>query len=285
MEYQRSAVYRTVFSIILFIILILAFVGTMDKAGEDYTNAAFKRALITFGIARGINGVISVAQGTEVALHPAGFGVNFTPGQILDPINDLIEQFSWIMLASSASLGIQKMLLGISSSMAISVLLAILVLAVMVLQWRPDLVSKNIGRFLTSFAIILIFIRFSVPLTAVAGEGLYQFYLKDQYTESTEQLENAQKAISEISAENTQNIDIDSKEGLLDKAKKFFESASRNFSFDKRFEQYKDSAALATEHAINLIVVFLIQTVFFPLLFLWVIYRGLKQTWRGLLPT
>ena len=282
-EGQRSTVYKTVFSISLFIILVVACVGIMDKVGEDYTDAAFKRALITFGIARGINGVISVAQGTEVALHPAGFGVNFTPGQILDPINDIIEQFSWIMLASSASLGIQKMLLGISSSAPISIFLSILLVALIILQWRSDIFGENLRKILVSLAIVMLFIRFSVPLTAVASEGLYHFYLKDQYNESTEQLENAQKAISEISADNTRNIDIDSREGLIEKAKKFFESASQNLSLDKRFEQYKDSAALATEHAINLIVVFLIQTVIFPLIFLWVIYRGLKKARKGLI--
>lgn len=47
-----------------------------------------------------------MAQGTEVAVEPAGVGVIFTPGQILDPVNDLLEQFSNLMLAASVAFGI-----------------------------------------------------------------------------------------------------------------------------------------------------------------------------------
>ena len=79
--------------------------GWLDNSGRTYTEDGIKRALATYAIARGLNGVISVAQGTEVAVEPVGVGVTFTPGQILDPINDLIERFSWIVLASSVSLG------------------------------------------------------------------------------------------------------------------------------------------------------------------------------------
>ena len=53
----------------------------------------------------------SVIQDTEIAFSPAGVGVTLAVGEILDPINDLIERFSFVMLVSTASLGIQKILL------------------------------------------------------------------------------------------------------------------------------------------------------------------------------
>ena len=56
----------------------------LDERGQEYADAALKRSLLTFGVARALNGVISVAQGTEIALQPAGVGLTFTPGQILD---------------------------------------------------------------------------------------------------------------------------------------------------------------------------------------------------------
>ena len=69
-------------------LLVLTFSRSIDDLGQRYNDAAFKRAFITFAIARGLNGLISVAQGTEVALQPAGLGLVFAPGQIFDPIND-----------------------------------------------------------------------------------------------------------------------------------------------------------------------------------------------------
>ena len=74
----------------------------------------FERAFITFALARTLNGVISAVQGTKLALQPAGVGVTLTPGEVLDPVNDLIERFSWIMMAATLSLGVQQVLLEVA---------------------------------------------------------------------------------------------------------------------------------------------------------------------------
>ena len=105
---------KILWTIIAAVGVALALTGLADDTSGEYADEAFKRALVTFAIARGLNGVISVAQGTEVAVEPGGVGVNFTVGQILDPINDLVEQFSSVMLVAASSLGLQNVLLGMS---------------------------------------------------------------------------------------------------------------------------------------------------------------------------
>jgi len=277
--------HRKIFlSVVIVLLIAAALLGVIDKQGEEYTDKAFKRALITFGVARGLNGVISVAQGTEVALHPAGFGLNFTPGQILDPINDMVEQFSWVMLASSASLGIQKVLLNISSTLAITILLVVIFSLFLVSLWRPALFSPGIKKFITSVAITVLFLRFSVPVAALASEGLYHYFLQDQYVESSTQLENAQKNISELSNDDQASYQNNPDESLLDMAKRLLESTTNSISVNTRIEKYQQLASQTTEHAINLIVVFSIQTILFPLLFLWIIYRALRAAWAKLIP-
>jgi hypothetical protein len=267
---------KLVLSALAIAVTVIAFLGLVDKQGEMYTDAAFNRALITFGVARGINGVISVAQGTEVAVHPAGFGVNFTPGQILDPINDVIEQFSWVMLASTASLGIQKIFLGMSSSWIASAILTVLLALVIVTLWRPGLFNPNLMSYTKSVLLVVVFIRFSVPVSAIGSELLYEAFLAQQYTESTEKLEQTKQAISSLSQQTKAEIAENVEEGMLDKAKRWLDSASQAIDMESRFEQYTQAAADATRHTINLIVVFVIQTVIFPLLFLWIVYRFLK---------
>jgi hypothetical protein len=257
-------------------VIAIAFLGTVDRQGEMYTDAAFNRALITFGVARGINGVISVAQGTEVAVHPAGFGVNFTPGQILDPINDVIEQFSWVMLASTASLGIQKIFLGMSASLIASALLALLLVVGVATVWWPQLLNPTVKGYAKSLLLVVVFIRFSVPVAAIGSELLYDVFLAQQYTESTQKLEQTKDAISSLSQQTKQELADNVDEGMLDRAKRWLDSASEAIDMEARFEKYTQAAADATRHTINLIVVFVIQTVIFPLLFLWIVYRFLK---------
>ena len=60
-----------------------------------------------------INGVISIVQETGVSFQPGGVGITLSPGQLLDPLNDLIEQFSSIMLVVCVSLGMQLILLNL----------------------------------------------------------------------------------------------------------------------------------------------------------------------------
>ncbi|HEC72775.1 MAG TPA: hypothetical protein ENI26_00190, partial [Methylophaga aminisulfidivorans] len=86
--------------------------------------------LSVFALARGLNGVISVAQGTELSVEPMGVGVTLTPGQILDPLNDMVEQFSTVLLIASASLGIQKIVLFLGDNLIIKLTLSMLILIV-----------------------------------------------------------------------------------------------------------------------------------------------------------
>ena len=71
--------------------VLLSALTPVDRLAETQYQELFQRALITFALARTLNGVISAVQGTELALQPAGVGVTLTPGQVLDPVNDLVE--------------------------------------------------------------------------------------------------------------------------------------------------------------------------------------------------
>ena len=89
-------------------VLSCAWLAPLDAPAMQQVDAGLKRALVSFATARLLNGVISVAQGTEASVQPFGVGVTFAPGQILDPVNDLVEQFSHLMLAASVAFGVQK---------------------------------------------------------------------------------------------------------------------------------------------------------------------------------
>lgn len=257
------------------LLVLLASRGMVDDLGRDYTQAGLSRALITFGIARGLNGVISVAQGTEIAIEPAGVGVVLAPGQILDPINDLVERFSWIMLASATSLGIQQVLLKVMAWPGFTLLLAVLLTAMLATLWWPHPVATAIKRAVYRLALVMTILRFAIPLIAIGNELLYNAFLEPQYTDSRAQLEQSVDAIGDI---NRQAVppDSDSTSSWLDSAKRAYASAADAMNVERRIEAFKLAAADISEHAINLIVVFVLQTILFPLLFLWLMVQALK---------
>lgn len=167
----------------------------VDRMAQKQYNALFQRALITFALARTLNGVISAVQGTELALQPAGVGVTLTPGQVLDPINDLVERFSWVMLGATISLGIQQVLLDIGQWWGVKVLLGILGLLWLWLRLRlahpAQGESERAEKMILRIFIIVVFIRFAVPATMIANEGLYRLFLETRFTESTQVIESA----------------------------------------------------------------------------------------------
>ena len=242
----------------------------IDNSSQSQLDSALTRAMIGFGLARTLNGVISVAQGTEFAVQPAGVGVNFSPGEILDPINDLVERFSWVMLLATSSLGVQKILLEVSSWAGISVLLGGAGLFFLLTRMRNSSMAK-LADIAGKLLLVMILVRFLIPVGSLANDWVYKQFLQPQYEESSEQLEIASTRIREISARQTQAEENDG--SLKERAKSFYNSMTSKFDFDGMLNDYKDSAENVSEHAISLIVVFMLQTVVFPLLFLYLIYR------------
>jgi ABC-type multidrug transport system fused ATPase/permease subunit len=233
--------------------------------------------LITYGVSRGLNGAISVAQGTELAIQPAGVGLNFTPGEILDPINDLVERFSWVVLVSGTSLGIQRVLLNVTAWPWFTLLVSVILLVSLVYIWKPDTKYQKFKSNIFRLALILVILRFSIPVIAIMSEAIYNFFLEPQYSESTRKLEQTAERITSINR--AAQPELSEKEGksLLDEAKRFYNSAAELIDVESRMNQLKNVAAEVSEYAINLIVVFVLQTIIFPLVFLYIMVHLLKK--------
>ncbi len=243
----------------------LAMIPSTDDVGSEYVDSAFKRALVSYALARGLNGVISVAQGTEIAIQPAGVGVNFAPGEILDPVNDLVERFSWIMLLASSSLGVQKVLLSMSAWQGL--LLGVMIVAVLLIGSHLFIKNERIRSGLGRLFVLLLILRFMMPGIAIANHWVYTTFLKQDYIQASNELEIAKSEISAINDEIVAQRQT-TPEGLIDKAKNIYAQVRASVDIDFRLEQYTNAAHRISENSIRMIVVFLMQTLVFPLLFL-----------------
>jgi len=258
----------------------LAWLPVIDRQGSVTVDGAFKRALVTFALARGINGVISVAQGTEVAIQPAGVGVNFTPGEILDPVNDLIERFSWIMMLASSSLGIQKVLLSMSAWQGL--LIALTAAAAVAVVCHAVLKRPLLAQFASRLFLFLLLLRLMMPAIAVANQWVYDTFLDQDYRAASVELAEAKVRITELNAaaqEENMGAGVQNK-SALEMARDMVRRIGDSVSIDKRMDDYRVAAERISENAIRLVVVFLMQTVVFPLLFLFLVFSLLKRVVR-----
>lgn len=264
--------------IVLFLLLLAFFSATklFDNYGEKYTDEGFQRSLAAFAIAKGINGAVSVAQGTEFSFEPVGIGLTLTPGQILDPINDLIERFSWIMLLCTTSLGIQSILIIIFSSFYFSIAVTLTLLLVILFIWKDQAASVELKNILFRIAAFLIILRFFIPIMAISSDGLYKVFLETQYIESKSQLENTDKAITKLTKASSEIKNESEDESWLDSISNNFNATVESFNVEQRVEQLTIEAENITNHIIDLIVVFILQTILFPLMFIWLSVKLIK---------
>ncbi|MBX2849537.1 MAG: hypothetical protein KTR16_14545 [Acidiferrobacterales bacterium] len=260
-------------------ILIIA-TGWLDKKGVDHTQAGLQRALVTFGVSRALNGVISVAQGTEVAVEPVGVGMTFTPGQILDPVNDLIERFSTVVLVAGTAFGAQHVLLDATTSTMftwVSLTLSGLALLV-VLLWNQT--PPFIRAWVLRMSLSLVFLRLAVPVFAVGGEFFYQQFLEPQFERSSQELSQAAETLSLLNEESAGGVkDKLNEKSLLDSAKEWVQGAGSVLDWRAHLAEFSTAAERITEHAIKLIVVFVFQTLLLPILAVWLTLKGCKWCW------
>ena len=141
-------------------LLLLSHLKTLDAHGLSVTEQGLSRALVTFGVSRGLNGVISVVQGTEVAVEPVGIGMTFTPGQILDPVNDLVERFSTIVLVAGTAFGLQRVALEVTAANAYLWLTSIVVLLALILLWVRKGIAPWLKTLVMRAAVVLLIVRY-----------------------------------------------------------------------------------------------------------------------------
>jgi hypothetical protein len=244
----------------LLLVAIMAFSWTspLDTLSTEQVDTGLKRALVTFGTARALNAVISVAQGTDVAIEPAGIGVKFAPGEILDPINDLVEKFSSLMLFASISFGIQKILINLGGHWMVSAVLSVAAVVWSILH----ITGRQIPEWCSKLLAITLMLRFAVPLVTVGSNVLFDHFLANDYVKSQALLESGAKE-----AKSLKNLDATPPENqsIQDRLK----GMVPNINVKEPLQHFKDVAEQWTEKMVTLMVVFLLQTLIFPLLMLW----------------
>jgi len=287
--------YKKIFITFLLLALVqLSFIKVIDKASSEHLDNALVRSLSTFAIARGLNGLISVVQGTEIYATPAGVGVNFAVGQIVDPMNDMLERFSWVMLMSSVSLGTQKLLLELGQTQLFQGLLAMSVLALLFILWVPKLWHKQSFNFIFKSFIIFSFLRFLIPLIVLMNEGIYTYTLESKYIQSQRSLsyseEDISKVIEKVKALETASKNVPSKapKGLWNQTINYFDDLGESFNVKKYYQRLeneiekvllslKNSFDNAIDDMLTLITIFIMQSVLLPLLSFWLFMKMFKN--------
>jgi len=277
-------------SVVLGLAVALSWIQPLDSTATRQVEDGLKRALASYAIARTLNAVISVAQGTEVSVQ-MGVGATFAPGQILDPLNDLVEQFGDFMLASSVAFGIMLVLIKIGNFWIFSLLLTILTLVWLWMQWR----NTPVPELLMKIVIVLLFVRFSISIVTVGSDFVFKQFMETEYNQNAKALQINSAEVSMLGKNfETKDVSVDvpikpatpavepqavpiEKNGVLDRLASGWNSmkstASDVLKINERLEKLKTSATKLTENIVKIIVVFILQTIIVPIIWMWLLYK------------
>ena len=158
--------------ILIIAILTISWWGAVDNLAAYVNGESIKDAAIIYGVARSINGVISLIQSAELGAIVG----SIHPGELLDPINDLIERFSSVMAWSLSSLVLQKILLSVFSSYSFKIIFTICCALMLFCRWLT--VPKHVSTRAWSIFLVIASLRFSIAIVCALTAAVDQSFIQ-----------------------------------------------------------------------------------------------------------
>lgn len=159
--------------------LLIAWSSVFDVMAKEFTNEGLVQSGAFFGTIRFLNAVISVFQEVEINFFVSSLAV----GELLDPVNDLVEYVSEGLKLAIGSYLLQRVIVEVSSTFLFNIIFTISGLGYIASLYFFSLGLKAVlyKTFLT-----MLFLRFAVILAMFATTAFSASFL-DQKIESENQ--------------------------------------------------------------------------------------------------
>ncbi len=270
--------------VILSLLMLYLFDFTLSKEILALHEGAFERSFEAFAIAKALNAIISLLQGTELSFTPIGIGLTFSIGEVLDPLNDIVERFSWVMLLSTIALGVQEFLLTLTTSNLMFILISVFAsFFILTLYTKKEFLMLI---FFKTF-IILVILKISTVLIINVEYLSYKYIYKDKYNDAIVILKDTNATLQNLKAKTintnpkfTHTSDStfmpDSLEHMLNRANDYYDDIKYKLNLSRNFDQIKEKINLAFSEIIKLITFFIIQNILLPLLMFYILLVSIK---------
>ncbi|GAA0547838.1 hypothetical protein GCM10009098_14290 [Rheinheimera aquimaris] len=230
----------------------------LDNKAHSVLQHSLLLSSASFATARLIDRGIAFVSEAEVGVGVA----SVKPGQLLKPLQDMAVRYSDLMVIAMTSIGLQLFLLEFAKLAALplfgsGILVSTLLVFIGPASWRAS--STYLLRI---FIAVLLVIRIGVPLAAFGVAELSDWVLEPQRIAAEAALTGETAALQRVEQPVTNAND-----GSLSWLRQMAAKANDMFSAMKSFSD------TMVEKLIQLIVVYSLQTLVFPLLSLWLLWH------------
>ena len=247
-------------------------IASLDDIADSYFTDSVTKASVAYGTTRLINAGVSVVKESTIQLEPGGVGMAVAVGQVADPLDDMTERLSSILVTAIVSLLVQKMSFEIAQTFVFQ-LIGILLIAIALLSiFRAGLVVQY-RNLLVKVVLFLAVIRLFLPISALLSHHLNQelfFPRIEEHQLSMEPMIREFKNVTDFEIPEVRGIgDVFSAPVRLmgEKGNQF--NAALKLLVNNGMEIFNDMIAISALY----IGVFVIQVLFIPLLMFWLLNK------------
>ncbi|WP_153767703.1 hypothetical protein [Endozoicomonas sp. OPT23] len=256
---SMSKATKTFLTVIVLVMTIAGFLRFPDDRTHESLNNSMVTAGASFAVARSLDAAISVVKSTEVSIGVASVDL----GQVLNPLSDLIDKFSWVMTAAVGSLALQKILVSMTSSTLVNVVFALAGFIFLVVLWSKN--TKNFKPVVMKVFKIALLLRFLVVAAVGLSLIVDQVFLNEQIEESSTQIESVSKVVTGLAEHKIEVKSEQEGQGFIDSIKSKISNLS---SPGEKVSMIKEKVEDSILGFMNLIALFLLKTILIPLGFL-----------------
>lgn len=153
----------------------------LDGPADRYFEQTMTQAGLAYGTTRLINASVSVIMESNLQVQPAGVGLSLAVGQVLDPLNDMAERVSDVLVTAIVALGVQKLMYEICLLFVPAALLVVL-LFILFCGFSHHPLLHSFRRLLLRLSLALLVLRLFLPLSSMLNGWIYQHFFEAQIT-------------------------------------------------------------------------------------------------------
>lgn len=181
---------RCVTGVLLAVVLFISSgirIPGIDTRADEYFGQAIQKAGLAYATCRVVNGAVSILKESSLKLEPAGIGLSLAVGQILDPIDDMTERLSDVLVTAITSLGVQKLVYEISLTILFPCL-AVILLLLSCLVWIEGPVINSVRSMLIGILLIMTAARFCLPISSVVNTYIHSGFFDEKIKTANQEL-------------------------------------------------------------------------------------------------
>lgn len=166
----------------------------------NYLSESMNKTSKCWVIARAINAGISILQSSQISCSFLGVGGAISFGEVFDPINDIIERLSWVLVASMISIGIQMFILKLIPWITLKIFLSLsIVFFIFQIFFGERYKYKdkfNFKKISIKLVIISVFLYLIIPSANYLNQFIYEAILQPTQQETQSKLESFKQKFS-----------------------------------------------------------------------------------------